>query len=77
MKDYAIHCHNRVVRDLIRVISSLGISARVGGRKTSLTGGGKEHYVISDAELGEGLLWIDVGIVVTTCPSNIYRQRFH
>jgi hypothetical protein len=27
--------------------------------------------VIPDAEFGEGPLWIDVGIVVTTCPSNI------
>ena len=71
MKDHATHCHHRVVRDLIRVISSLGISARLGGRKTSFTGGGKEQYVIPDAEFGEGFLWIDVGIVVTTCPSNI------
>ncbi len=30
------------------------------GRKTSFTGGGKEQYVIPDAEFGEGLLWIDV-----------------
>ncbi len=55
----------------VYVISSLGISARIGGRKTSFTGGGKEQYVIPDAEFGEGLLWTDVGVVVTTCPSNI------